>query len=275
MRLTPTDDPGFVTAWRSPGCGTTRLRPRRGRALRLPEQDRILTRPVWSSHYVAVEQWLQRDLLTDGDELRRALRDMIADSSNDATGLVVDLLTGTTSGPELHGERWELWTQQRCLINGWLQSLAWPELEAVNCCQKTGRWSLAGTRCLWGRQQQPQWLVHRCDSPDDEAVMTGAVVSPLACRRLQGLLRRSLDQQRQADPENQVDGSLVRPGGCALVSKAGWMSQARHDGRGSRSPIRSHPPCWWCSTGPDRARDESLCRSWHVSSACSPAPKSQ
>jgi len=29
------------------------------------------------------------------------MRDMIVDSSNDATGLVVDVLTGTTSGPEL------------------------------------------------------------------------------------------------------------------------------------------------------------------------------
>ena len=42
-----------------------------------------------------------------------------------------------------------------------------------------------------------------------EAVMTGAVVSPPACRRLQLLLDRSLDPvQRQADPENQVDGFL-------------------------------------------------------------------
>ena len=50
---------------------------------------------------VAVERWQQRDLIPDSDELQRAMRDMIADSSNDATGLVVDLLTGTTSGPEL------------------------------------------------------------------------------------------------------------------------------------------------------------------------------
>ena len=116
---------------------------------------------------VAVEQWLQRDLIPESDELWRAVRDMIADSCNDATGLVVDLLTGTTSGPALHGERWELGTQQRRLINGWLQSLAWPELEAVNCCQKTwGDGPYGRENVLWGRQRQPQWLVHGCDSPD-------------------------------------------------------------------------------------------------------------
>ena len=82
---------------------------------------------------VAAEQWLQRDLIPEAEELRRALMDMIADSSNDATGLVLDLLTGTTSGPALQGERWQQWQRQRRLVNDWLAELAWPELEPVNC----------------------------------------------------------------------------------------------------------------------------------------------
>ncbi len=52
-------------------------------------------------YLVAAEAWLQRQRLEESPELRRALADMIRDSSNDATGLVVDLLSGTTSGPEL------------------------------------------------------------------------------------------------------------------------------------------------------------------------------
>jgi hypothetical protein len=46
------------------------------------------------------------------------------------------------------------------------------------------------------------------------------------------LLQRSLDPaQRAADPENQVDGFLGGglPLEARLWSKAGWMSQARHD----------------------------------------------
>jgi beta-lactamase class A len=46
------------------------------------------------------------------------------------------------------------------------------------------------------------------------------------------LLHRSLDpQQRAADPDNQVDGFLGAglPAGSQCWSKAGWMSQARHD----------------------------------------------
>lgn len=52
-------------------------------------------------YLVAAEAWLQRQLIQEGPELRRALADMVRDSGNDATSLVVDLLTGTTSGPSL------------------------------------------------------------------------------------------------------------------------------------------------------------------------------
>jgi hypothetical protein len=65
-----------------------------------------------------------------------------------------------------------------------------------------------------------------------QAVLAGTVVSPPACRRMTELLKRSLDPaQRAADPENQVDGFLGGglPLGAGLWSKAGWMSQARHD----------------------------------------------
>jgi hypothetical protein len=143
-------------------------------------QDRILypASVVKLFYAVAVEQWLQRDLIPESDELRRAMRDMIADSSNDATGLVVDLLTGTTSGPALHGERWELWTQQRRLINGWLQSLAWPELEAVNCCQKTwGDGPYGREKMFYGADNgNRNGLSTVATARMLEAVMTGAVV---------------------------------------------------------------------------------------------------
>ena len=66
---------------------------------------------------VAVEDWLQKDLLLANAELERAMKDMITNSSNDATSLVLDLLSGTTSGPALFGERWQAWKKQRLLIN--------------------------------------------------------------------------------------------------------------------------------------------------------------
>ena len=211
---------------------------------------------------VAVERWQQRDLIPDSDELQRALRDMIADSSNDATGLVVDLLTGTTSGPALQGERWEQWHRKRRLVNDWLATLEWPELDGVNCCQKTwGDGPYGREKHFYGADNGNRNALSTASTARMlEAVMTGAVVSPPACRRLRDLLSRSLDpDQRRADPENQVDGFLGEgvPAETRLWSKAGWMSQARLTPPGGS--CRMLPTLVVAfGNGSDRSQDEQL-----------------
>ena len=185
-------------------------------------------------YLVAAEAWRQADLLADTPELRRALSDMIRDSSNDATSLVVDLLSGTTSGPSLPTERMAHWVEQRQLVNGWLSELGWPELQGCNACQKTwGDGPYGRERVYYGTE-----LENRNRLSTDavarllQAVLASALVSPPACARMAALLARSLDPAlRLADPENQVDGFIGEglPLGSRLWSKAGWMSQARHD----------------------------------------------
>ena len=159
---------------------------------------------------------------------------MVVDSSNDATSLILDLLTGTTSGPSLFGDRWQAWQKQRLLVNKWLNELQWPELQNVNCCQKT--WGDGP----YGREQDFYKEGHDNRNAIStsaiarllEAIMTNGVISPPACKRLRTLLSRSLDiNQRKENPENQIDGFLGEglPKGTRLWSKAGWMSQVRHD----------------------------------------------
>jgi beta-lactamase class A len=185
-------------------------------------------------YLIAAEAWIQQGLLEDSPQLRRALEAMIRDSSNDATSLVVDLLSGTTSGPELPPTLMVTWMEQRQLVNAWLAELGWPELEGVNACQKT-----------WGDGPfGREWVFYGPDMANRnrlstestgrllEAVMANRLLSPPACRRMQMVLARSLDPSiREADPENQVDGFLGEglPADACLWSKAGWMSQARHD----------------------------------------------
>jgi len=65
------------------------------------------------------------------------MRDMIVDSSNDATSLVV-WLTGTTSGPELPPGPFETWKSQRNIINRYFQSLGWAEMETININKNLG-----------------------------------------------------------------------------------------------------------------------------------------
>ena len=227
------------------------------------ERQRYPASVVKLIYAAAVEAWKSRDLLPDLPELRRAMQDMIVHSGNDATGLVLDLLTGTTSGPELPPDPFRSWSRQRQLVNQWVESLGWPEWGEGNACQKT--WSDGP----YGRERQfygPN-MENRNRMCSDftarllHAVITGAWVSPLACARLRDLLSRSLDgAERQADPENQVDGFLGAglPEGSRLWSKAGWMSQARHDAAYLEVP--NCPPMLLVvfSEGVERALDEEL-----------------
>ena len=76
---------------------------------------------------LATQVWLQQDLIVNSEELKRALHEMIANSNNDATGFILDLLTGTTSGPSLNESNYQGWKIQRQLINAWLNELRWPK----------------------------------------------------------------------------------------------------------------------------------------------------
>ena len=214
-------------------------------------------------YLVAAEAWLQQDLLRDDPELRRALEAMIVHSSNNATEHVLDRLSGTTGGPDLPAEALAAWSEQRQLVNRWLAGLGWSELVGWNACQKT--WDDGP----YGRERQfygdDRANINRLSSDGVarllQAVIASALVSPPACARMRQLLERPLDAAaRAADPENQVDGFVGAglPPGARLWSKAGWMSQARHDA--AYIEAEGHPPTLLVvmSEGPDCANDERL-----------------
>ena len=81
----------------------------------------------------------------DTPELVRAVKDMITVSSNDATGFVMDSITGTTSGPELSGAEWEAWKEKRNAVNRFFAKRGYKDL---NANQKTF------CEDAYGREQQ-------------------------------------------------------------------------------------------------------------------------
>ena len=68
--------------------------------------------------------------ISDTPELRRALRDMIVHSGNEATGYVLDVLTGTTSGPELPPPELAAWHEKRNAVNRCFHSHGYPDINA-------------------------------------------------------------------------------------------------------------------------------------------------
>ncbi len=185
-------------------------------------------------YLVACHEWLQTGMIQPGSELERAMQDMIVDSSNDATGLVVDMLTGTTSGPELPAGPFATWEYQRNIVNRYFQSLDWPELVAANINQKT--WCDGP----YGREQafvgadkkNRNLLTTNGTARLVHSIIGGVAVSAERSQAMMKLMQRSLDPQVLAtDPENQVTGFLGEglPAGAQVWSKAGWTSQVRHD----------------------------------------------
>ncbi|MGQ9865966.1 MAG: serine hydrolase [Pseudanabaenaceae cyanobacterium] len=183
---------------------------------------------------VAVFEWLHRGMLTPSPELERALHDMLVHSSNDATSYIVDILTGTTSGPELPPGPFETWQHQRQLVNRYFHNLGIPVYAPINICQKTWNEGPYGRERLFYGDNMGNRNLLTTDATAHllHSIIGGVAVTPQASHHLRSLLRRSLDPvDLAADPENQVTGFLGQalPAGAKLWSKAGWTSQVRHD----------------------------------------------
>lgn len=185
-------------------------------------------------YLVAYYQWLEKGMLKTSAELERAVRDMIIDSSNDATSLVVDALTGTTSGPELSSGPFQTWKYQRNLVNRYFQSFKWPELEKINVNQKTWCEGPYGReRAFLGEMfENRNMLTALAVARLFHSIVREKAVSAAASQAMMKLMKRSLDpEELAAEPENQVTGFLGGglPQSAQLWSKAGWTSQVRHD----------------------------------------------
>lgn len=196
--------------------------------------ERIYPASVVKIFYlVAVNEWLEKGMSQTSKELERALRDMIVDSSNDATSLVVDILSGTTSGPELPTGPFETWKYQRNIVNRYYQSLGWEELETINVCQKTwGDGPYGRERAFVGELlENRNMLTTNAIARLLHSIVGGVAVSSGRSQAMMALLKRSLNDLPSDTEENQITGFLGGglPENTQIWSKAGWTSQVRHD----------------------------------------------
>ena len=185
-------------------------------------------------YLVAIAEWLESDMVESSPELERAIEEMIVDSSNDATSLIVDTLTGTTSGPELPDAPFETWKYQRNLVNRYFQNLGWEELSSINVNQKPwnegpyGRERAFVGKMLDNRNMLTTDAVARLL----HSIIGGVAVSSSRSQQMMKLLKRSLNvAPSEPGEENQVTGFLGEglPKNAQLWSKAGWTIKVRHD----------------------------------------------
>ena len=97
--------------------------------------ERIYPASVVKLFYlVAAHRWLEDKKITETPELKRSIKDMIVDSSNEATQYVLDVITHTTSGYELPPKEMVKWQHARNAVNRYFTSLGYTN---INVNQKT------------------------------------------------------------------------------------------------------------------------------------------
>ncbi len=171
---------------------------------------------------------LEQKRLKLSAELERGVKDMIVDSSNDATGLVLDAVTGTTGGPELSPKELARWMERRQAVNRWFASMGYT---GVNACQKT--WNEAP----YGRERQgygPKFELRNSLTPNAclrlmAEIAQDKIVTPRWCAWMRGYLRRKTLADGEADYQSRQFTGEVLPKGTGLWSKAGYTSEVRHD----------------------------------------------
>lgn len=179
-------------------------------------------------YLAAAHRWLEDGRIADTAELRRAMRDMIVDSSNDATAYVVDVLTGTTSGPELSGDEIKVWFEKRNAVNRYFASLGY---SGINASKKPWGDGPYGRETQAIKLFEPKRNMLTTDATARLLVEIAAgrcVTAARSAEMMQLLSRDPLTSDPDPDNQAKFTGPALPPG-SRLWSKAGWTSQTRHD----------------------------------------------
>jgi beta-lactamase class A len=182
-------------------------------------------------YLVAAHRWLEDKKIEQTPELTRAIKDMIVDSSNEATQYVLDVITHTTGGYELPPKEMEEWQYQRNAVNRYFASLGYTN---INVNQKTF------CEDAYGRERVsrgPNGENRNKLTTDATArllmeIVTGKAANPARTAAMMELLKRDYTGT-SSDNDDQGHGftgiALQGREGFRLWSKAGWTSTTRHD----------------------------------------------
>lgn len=174
----------------------------------------------------AAHRWMEDGKIKDTAELRRAMKDMIVLSYNEATHYVLDLLTDTTGGPELPPAEMEVWSRKRNAVNRYFWERGYAK---INANQKPwGEGPYGRERVFVGETYTNRnALTTDATARLMSEIATEKAVTPVRSRQMLELLSRN----PSGDDGGQVKGftGAGLPEGSKLWSKAGWTSNTRHD----------------------------------------------
>ena len=153
---------------------------------------------------------------------------MIVHSYNEATHYVIDLLTGTTSGPELPEKEITEWFEKRNAVNRYFATLGYPNINANKKPWGEGPYGRE-TQAIKMFEPKRNMLTTDATARLLTEIVTGKCISAKRSAEMMALLQRDPGAETK-DPDNQAKftGPALPPG-AKLWSKAGWTSETRHD----------------------------------------------
>ena len=181
-------------------------------------------------YLTAVQQWMEEGKIQDRPELCRAMRDMIVDSLNEATGFLVDCLTGTTSGPELSSAEMDDWYYKRNAVNRYFTSLGYTRINVNRKPWCEGPYGRETQSIQMHKPNHRNWLTTDATARLLSEIATGHAVSAKRSAEMMELLARDPSPNSgQKGDQAHAFTALALPPGAKLWSKAGWTSESRHD----------------------------------------------
>ena len=197
-------------------------------------EARIYSASVVKMYYMAaLERQLEDKRLTSTPEMERGLRDMIVDSSNEATQYILDVITGTSSGAELPQKEFDAWQYKRNKVNRWFTALGYTN---INVNQKTF------CEDAYGIEQQSRgykgnnrnMLTTNATARLLAEIVTGRLNTQERTQKMMALMKRD-PWGKAVDADDQNNGFTGKlfidrnMRDVRLWSKAGWTSKTRHD----------------------------------------------
>ena len=179
-------------------------------------------------YLAATHRWLEDGKLADTAELRRALKDMIVDSNNDATAYILDLLTGTTGGPESPEAEMKIWGEKRNAVNRWFAALGYTN---INANQKPWNEGPYGRERVWVGEKFGNRNLLTTDATARllTEIALGQCVTVKRSAAMMALHARDFTAQGAVDDQARGFSAGGLPRDAKLWSKAGWTSTTRHD----------------------------------------------
>ncbi|MFN0141073.1 MAG: serine hydrolase [Pyrinomonadaceae bacterium] len=199
-------------------------------------EERIYPASVSKMFYMAaLQRQLEDKKVTPTPELERGERDMIVDSSNEATQYVLDVITDTSSGAEKPKKEFDAWQFKRNRVNRWFTAMGYTN---ININQKTFCEDAYGierqSRNFPTEAANRNMLTTNATARLMAEIVTGNIATPERTARMMNLMKRD-PWGKSADADDQNNGFTgkyfidrdIRD--IKLWSKAGWTSKTRHD----------------------------------------------